>query len=193
MLAERPSGRLRNLSLAAAISLGFCGFFRYDDLAHIRVGGITMSSDGASMEIFMESGKNDHRQGSHILLSATDSYACPVQLTALLIQNAGRVDGSRPLLPAASVHEGQKVYDSTPTSNQSLRKGVVEVFQEVGFPKFGLHSLRAGGATLAANSGILIRLWMEHGGWRSFESAVGYVKTSSEVMAKVSKVMFCAT
>ena len=45
VLAERPSGRRRNLSLAAAISLGFCGFFRYDDLAHIRVGGITMSSD----------------------------------------------------------------------------------------------------------------------------------------------------
>jgi len=28
---------LRNLSLATAISLVFCGFFRYDDLAHIRV------------------------------------------------------------------------------------------------------------------------------------------------------------
>ena len=37
VLAERPSGRLHNLSLAAAISLGFCGFFRYDDMAHIRV------------------------------------------------------------------------------------------------------------------------------------------------------------
>ena len=60
VLVERPSGRLRNLSLAAAIiSLGLCGFFRYDDLAHIRVGGITISSDGASMEILLESRKND--------------------------------------------------------------------------------------------------------------------------------------
>ena len=76
VLCERPSGRLRNLSLAAAISLGFCGFFRYADLAHIRVGGITISSDGASMEIFLESRKNDqYRQGSHILLSAMNSYA----------------------------------------------------------------------------------------------------------------------
>ena len=102
VLAERPSGQLRNLSLAAAISLGFCGFFRYDDLAHIRVGGITMSSDGASMEIFLESRKNDqYRQGSHILLSAINtSYACPVQLTAMLIQRAGLGDGSRPLFSA---------------------------------------------------------------------------------------------
>ena len=196
VLAERPSGRLRNLSLAAAISLGFCGFFRYDDLAHIRVGGITMSSDGASMEIFLESRKNDqYRQGSHILLSAMNSYACPVQLTAMLIQNAGLVDGSRPLFSAVSVHEGQEVYGSTPISYQSLRKGVLEVFQEVGLPvqKFGLHSLRAGGATLAANSGVSDRLWMEHGGWRSFRSAVGYVKTSSEVKASVTKAMFCPT
>ena len=72
------------------------------------------------------------------------------------------------------MHEGQEVYGSTPVSYQSLRKGVLEVFQEVGLPvqKFGLHSLRAGGATLAANSGVPDRLWMEHGGWRSFRSAV---------------------
>ena len=56
--------------------------------------------------------------------------------------------------------------------------------------KFGLHCLRAGGATLAANSGVSDRLWMEHGGWRSFRSAVGYVKTSSEVKASVTKAMF---
>ena len=58
---------------------------------------------------------------------------------------------------------------------------------------FGLHSLRAGGATLAANSGVPDRLWMEHGGWRSFRSAVGYVKTSSEVKASVTNAMFCPT
>ena len=59
----------------------------YDDLAHIKVGGISTSSDGASMEVFLESSrKNDqYRHGSHILLSATNTYACPVQLTAMLI------------------------------------------------------------------------------------------------------------
>ena len=138
-----PAGCFKNghpagcviLSLAAAISLGFCGFFRYDDLAHIRVGGITISSDGASMEIFLESRKNDqYRQGSHILLSAMNSYACPIQLTSILIRKAGLVDGSRPLFSAVSIHEGQEVYGSTPISYQSLKKGVLEVFQEVGLP-----------------------------------------------------------
>ena len=75
------------------------------------------------------------------------SYACPIQLTSILIRKAGLVDGSRPLFSAASIHEGQEVYGSTPISYQSLRKGVLEVFQEVGLPvqKFGLHSLSAGG------------------------------------------------
>ena len=109
--------------------------------------------------------------------------------------HAGLADGDRPLFSAVSVHEGQEVYGSTPISYQSLRKGVLEVFEEVGLPaqKFGLHSLRAGGATLAANSGVSDRLWMEHGGWRSFRSAVGYVKTSSEVKASVTKAMFGPT
>ena len=73
---------------------------------------------------------------------------------------------------------------------------MLEVFQEVGLPvqKFGLHSLTAGAANLAANSGVSDRLWMEPGGRRSFRSAVGYVKTTTaEVKASVTKAMFCAT
>jgi hypothetical protein len=48
------------------------------------------------------------------------------------------------------------IYGNSPISYQSLRKGVLEMFQKVGLPvqEFGLHSLRAGGATLAANSGV---------------------------------------
>ena len=196
LLAERPSGRLRNLSLAAAISLGFCGFFRYNDLVHIKVKGITLSSDRASMEISLESRKNDqYREGSKILVTALESYACPVKLTAILIQHAGLVDGDRPLFSAVSVHEGREVYGNTPISYQSLRRGMLEVFQEAGLPKekFGTHSMRSGGATLAANSGVPDRLWMEHGGWKSFRSAVGYVKTSSEAKASVTKAMFRRT
>ena len=196
VLADRPSDRLRNLSLAAAISLGFCGFLRYDDLAHIRVEGLTLSSDGVSLNIHLDKRKNDqYRSGSDITVTAIDSYACPVQLTGLLIQHAGLIDGDRPLFSAVVKHEGREVYGSTPISYQSLRGGLLKVFQEVGLPveKFGTHSMRSGGATLAANSGVPDRLWMEHGGWKSFRSAVGYVKTSSEVKASVTKAMFDRT
>jgi len=41
--------------------------------------------------------------------------------------------------------------------------------------EFGLHSLRAGGATLAANSGVRDRLFKRHGRWKSENAKDGYV------------------
>ncbi|BDA50983.1 hypothetical protein COCOBI_17-2020 [Coccomyxa sp. Obi] len=70
---------LRNLSLATAISLGFCGFFRYDDLSHIRVNNLKLVGESL-LEIRFETRKNDqYREGSLIVLSAIESYSCPVK------------------------------------------------------------------------------------------------------------------
>ena len=87
---------------------------------------------------------------------------------------------------------GVASYSTTPASYQYLHKGVVEAFEAVGLPakQFGLHSLRAGGATLAANRGIPEWLWMEHGGWQSQRSAFAYIKTSAEAKASVTRAMF---
>ena len=57
--------------------------------------------------------------------------ACPPQLTAILIQLAGLVYGSRRLFSAVSKHEGQEVYGSIPISYQALRKRLLELFPEV--------------------------------------------------------------
>ncbi|BDA43598.1 probable Gag-Pol polyprotein at N-terminal half [Coccomyxa sp. Obi] len=189
---ERQAQSLRNLSLATAISLGFCGFFRYDDLSHIRVNNLKLVGESL-LEIRLDSRKNDqYREGSLIVLSAIESYSCPVKSVVLLLQRAGLEGSSRPLFSAVSVCDGVEVYGNTPASYQYLRRGILEAFQAVGLPakQFGLHSLRAGGATQAANQGIPDRLWMEHGGWKSQRSAFGYVKTSSEVKAGVTQAMF---
>ncbi len=78
------------MSLAAAISLAFCGFLRYDDLSRIKVGGITVSSDLASLEISWRARKNDqYRSGSDITVTAVDGFADPVQLVSILIGHAG--------------------------------------------------------------------------------------------------------
>ena len=198
LLAERPasSGRLRNLSLAAAISLGFCGFLRYDDLSRLTVEQITVSPDLESLEIQLGTRKNSpYRSGGDITVTAVNGFADPVQLVAILIRHAGLVDGSRPLFSAVTRCQGREVYGSTPISYGCLRVAMLEVFLEVGLPKekFGTHSMRSGGATLAANSGVPDRLWMEHGGWKSFRSAVGYVKTSKKAKASITKAMFRGT
>ena len=53
--------------------------------------------------------------------------------------------------------------------------------------KFGLHSLWAGGATVAANVGVADRLFKCHGRWRSKTAKDGYVEDSCEAHMSVSK------
>ena len=44
----------------------------------------------------------------------------------------------------------------------------------------GIHSLRAGGATAAAGSGVPNKFFKRHGRWRSETTKDGYVKNSVE-------------
>ena len=50
-----------------------------------------------------------------------------------------------------------------------LREIFIEAFkpQVLDITKFGLHSLRSGGASVAANYGVPDRLFKRHGRWRS--------------------------
>ena len=51
----------------------------------------------------------------------------------------------------------------------------------------GLHSLRAGGASAAANAGVNDRCWKRHGRWTSETSKDGYAADSLERRLEVSK------
>ena len=53
--------------------------------------------------------------------------------------------------------------------------------------QFGMHSLRAGGATAAANAGVPDRLFKRHGRWRSESAKDCYVKDSVDSRLSVSK------
>jgi len=53
--------------------------------------------------------------------------------------------------------------------------------------KFGLHSLRSGGATSAANAGISDRIFKKHGRWKSDRAKDGYVKEDLKTQLSVSQ------
>lgn len=50
-----------------------------------------------------------------------------------------------------------------------------------------MHSLRAGGATEAANSGVDDRCWKRNGPWKEDNGKIGYVADSLERRLDVSK------
>ena len=52
--------------------------------------------------------------------------------------------------------------------------------------EFGIHCLRAGGATKAANAGVPDRLFMRHGRWKSEAAKDGYIEDSIENRLEVS-------
>ena len=51
---------------------------------------------------------------------------------------------------------------------------------------FGLHSLRSGGATAAANNGISDRLFKRHGRWRLEKVKDSYVKDNIDALISVT-------
>ena len=53
--------------------------------------------------------------------------------------------------------------------------------------QFGLHSLRSGGASLAAAMGIPDRLIMRHGGWKSESSKNRYIQESVDSLLAISR------
>ena len=53
--------------------------------------------------------------------------------------------------------------------------------------KIGLHSLRAGGATAAANLGVSDRLFQKHGRWKSERVKNGYVYKNIPVFLQATK------
>ena len=67
---------------------------------------------------------------------------------------------------------------SRPTFYTRARELLLNSLADLGFPKssYGLHSLRSGGASAAANAGISDRLFKRHGRWKSDRAKNGYVK-----------------
>ena len=51
---------------------------------------------------------------------------------------------------------------------------------------FWLHSLRAGGATNAANAIVSDRLLKQHGGWKTDKAKDGYVREDMKSLLSVS-------
>ena len=55
--------------------------------------------------------------------------------------------------------------------------------------KFGIHSLRAGGASAAANADVPDRLFKRHGRWRSENAKDGYIEDSLEKRLLVTQCL----
>lgn len=82
-----------------------------------------------------------------------------------------------------------KLRGNNPLSYTRAREVLLAALESIGLDKskFGLHSLRSGGATAAASAGIADRLFKKHGRWSSESAKDGYVTEDVHAKLSVSK------
>ena len=187
-LGVSPS--LSELRLAATCLLAFAAFLRYDEIAKLRCCDITFS--GGNMAVHILSSKTDqYRQGDTVLVARTNSPMCPVAMMERYFALAG-LSHSSPLLVFRGItrtKHGERLRATGGLSYTRMRELFIEKWRELGFAteRLGLHSLRAGGASAAANAGVPDRLFKRHGRWRSDTAKDGYIKDSREALMSVSR------
>lgn len=186
------SENLIDIRLCCMILLSYAGFLRFDELINIRRCDIQLYV--SHVNIFICKSKTDiFRQGAWVLVGATNSETCPVLALRRYLNVAALNDDTN------EDFLFRRVNFFKTTNSHRLRQGqplsysrCLELFREalssVGLnpKKFGLHSLRSGGASAAASIGVPDRLFKKHGRWRSENAKDGYVHDSFKHRLSVS-------
>lgn len=176
--------------LICACLLAFSGFLRVSELLNIRRNDITF--DLTFITIFIPKSKTDiYRDGNSVVIARTNTDLCPVKNLELYLTLAKIPVGSEQFIfRNITAYKGRFELraEDKPLSYGRIRELFIAAFRPFvpDIKKYGLHSLRSGGATIAANLGISDRLFKRHGRWRSETAKDGYVKDSLGDRLRVS-------
>ena len=181
---------LTEVRLLAVCLLAFAGFMRCDELVKLQCKDIVFSEEG--MVVNVRSSKTDQfREGASLVIARSRAVTCPVDMMQRYCTMAEIDLTSDAMLfrGIVSVKDGERLRAKGGLSYSRLRELLLAKIAQMGWdPKlYGMHSLRAGGATAAANAGVPDRLFKRHGRWKSESAKDGYVKDSLESRLTVSK------
>ena len=153
---------LDKIQILTLIFLGFTGFLRWDDLSRIKLCDISFQE--SFVAIFLEPRKNDqYRKGSWVYISKSYSKCCPVLLLKRFL--AYRKHSQNSFLFRKIAHKGAFLRSQKLSYSRALEL-VRLLSKDIGLDaqKYGLHSMRSGGASLAAALGVPDRLIMRQRG-----------------------------
>lgn len=174
------------------ILLSFAAFLRFDEISHLHCNDITVHDTHFAIHI-RKSKTDQYRHGSEIVVSRGASVACPYMMLLRYLDISKQSVSDTTFLFRPCFRSGKLcklVYKDKPLSYTRARECLVTRLREVtGELNIGLHSLRSGGATMAANSGVNDRCWKRHGRWKGETSKDGYVADSLERRLDVSKML----
>ena len=168
-----PSANLKDIRVACICSLGFAGFFRYNELSNIAPVHLEFFPD--YFRVFVPGAKNDiYREGNYVYIKRLNSEYCPVALLEKYITtcNIG-LNCSVALFRPVRLFKFTNSYKlyGIKLSYTRCREIFKECLKEIGVDHklYGLHSLRSGGATSAVscNRNLSERVLKFHRRWKS--------------------------
>lgn len=144
--------------------------------------------------IYIRSSKTDiYHEGKNCIIARTGKKTCPVTLLERYIDMSNITDGSHDFIfRSVSYCKSTNSYKLKGVNHLSytrVREIVLNLFSAIDLDKkkIGVHSLRSGGATAAANFGIPDRLFKRHGRWLSEKAKDGYIKDEFSKPLSVSQ------
>ena len=181
---------LSDLRILFVIFISYSGFLRYDDLSRISRSDCVISAD--CLNIKLRKSKNDQfRQGSEVNIARTFQATCPVAIAERFFAAMGDPPNCPlPLLRRLTKTKRGFIPSSIPLSYTRTREIVLAAIKPhvADISRFGLHSLRSGGASAASNAHVPPLLISMHGRWKTDKARNVYLQAdmSSKLLASRS-------
>ena len=166
----------------------YTGFLRISELLNLKVKNLDFLAGGLKLTIPFS--KTDQLyEGDVVYISSLESEACPVKWLNIYLEKLRLKDPENFIIcRLAKTKKGHSVFRQHSISYAAARNSFLKHLSQIvdDTSIFGLHPLRSGGGTAAANSGVTDRLIAKQGRWSSTSSRDGYIKDSTAKRFKVS-------
>lgn len=168
---------------------------RFSELSSLQMKDIKIYEN--HMSLFIKKSKTDQLQkGSEIVIAKTGNKLCPVSwLKNYLAAASLTVSSDEYIFTKVKFLKSKNKYvpvnTLSPLSYTRSREIFLQAIVAIGEDKnkFGLHSLRSGGASACANSTLNLdtSLLNKHGRWKSSTSSDGYIHYNLNKRLQISK------
>ena len=184
---------LLDLRIVSMCLIGYAGFLRFSEIVNIKRSDIQFFD--SHLSLFVSKSKTDvYKDGSSVYISRTFLPTCPVAALERYLSLAKIKNSSDEFIfRNISFMKKDNSYKlrslNRPLCYTRAREILLSALESLGLNKklFGLHSLRSGGATAAADAGINDRVFKKHGRWKSETAKDGYVRENLIQKLSVSK------
>mmetsp|Transcript_37524 Transcript_37524/g.60798 ORF Transcript_37524/g.60798 Transcript_37524/m.60798 type:complete len:306 (+) Transcript_37524:398-1315(+) len=172
--------------------MGVAGFFRGSELVILKIEDCVVVQRGQRLwlRVFLHHSKGDQKRAGAVVYLPDGSPGCPVSLIKLFqsyVKRLGRTSGW--LFSGFVLKEVREQLLPRPISRNTVSFITKRMVRLLGWPEKDVasHSLRRGGATAAARSGVPERIITRHGRWSDKSLTVRrYIDEFEDALAHLS-------